>query len=88
VIADLSVESARKLATECQAAARNGTFQVEAIAVDVALENSVDNAMRHATEAFERVDYCVNCERSRSTNRRILQYDPTELGGQFTRQMS
>ncbi|KAG8164441.1 hypothetical protein KVR01_006359 [Diaporthe batatas] len=61
LVADVNLNAAREVSELCRAAASHtGGFLVEALAVDVTSEESVSLMVRHAVQAFGRVDYCVN----------------------------
>ncbi|KAF2963024.1 hypothetical protein GQX73_g10540 [Xylaria multiplex] len=61
LIADLNVDAARTVATECNAAASSPTFVVEFVQFDVTQEESVQYAVGYMLKLFGRVDYCINC---------------------------
>ncbi|RYP77894.1 hypothetical protein DL769_003305 [Monosporascus sp. CRB-8-3] len=61
VVADLDLDSAQKVATEAKTVATDNSFHVEAIHVDVTLQESVDNMVNHTARSFGRLDYCVIC---------------------------
>jgi hypothetical protein len=60
LVADLNLEGAEKTAADARSVATNSEFQVEAIQIDVAIEDSVDRAIAHMVEKFGRIDYCVH----------------------------
>ncbi|KAF6813134.1 3-alpha-(Or 20-beta)-hydroxysteroid dehydrogenase [Colletotrichum musicola] len=61
LIADISVTAAASAVAKCEAAATNSRFRAVAIHVDVTLEDSVQSLMDQMTQAFGRMDYCINC---------------------------
>jgi NAD(P)-dependent dehydrogenase (short-subunit alcohol dehydrogenase family) len=61
LVADIDIDAANSVATECQAVATNSQFRAEGIQVDVTHEYSVRRVFKRMVELFERLDYCVNC---------------------------
>ena len=60
VLADINLESATRAAIESQSVATNPNFRAEAIQINVADPDSVQNAIDRTVGIFERIDYCVN----------------------------
>ncbi|KAI0505867.1 hypothetical protein F5B22DRAFT_639602 [Xylaria bambusicola] len=61
LVADLNIDAARAVATECNAVASSPNFVVETIQLDVTQETSVQHAVEHTVKLFGRIDYCINC---------------------------
>ncbi|KAI0380678.1 NAD(P)-binding protein [Hypomontagnella monticulosa] len=60
VVADINIESATRTAIESQGVATNPNFRAEAVQINVAEPDSVQNAIDRTVGIFERIDYCVN----------------------------
>ncbi|KAL1853910.1 hypothetical protein Daus18300_011652 [Diaporthe australafricana] len=60
VVADINLEGAQETVAQAQAVARNPNFRVEAVQVDVSVEESVKAAIAHATKCLARIDYAVH----------------------------
>ncbi|CAG9984555.1 unnamed protein product [Clonostachys byssicola] len=60
LVADLDLDNAFETAERCKSAAQNPDFVVKAIGVDVALPDSVRDAVSTMVKTFGRIDYCVN----------------------------
>ncbi len=61
LIADINLDTAKEVAELCKTKSTTPHFSVEAIQVDVAVEESVKVAASRMTALFPRIDYCVNC---------------------------
>ncbi|EMR70829.1 putative 2- -hydroxypropyl- dehydrogenase protein [Eutypa lata UCREL1] len=61
MIADINFKMAEVAVNAVKAAATRSNFRVEAIAVDVTLEESVGAVMKEMVDSFQRIDYCVTC---------------------------
>ncbi|OJJ80749.1 SDR family NAD(P)-dependent oxidoreductase [Aspergillus glaucus CBS 516.65] len=61
LVADLSLESAHRIAVECQRAATHPSFRAEALHIDVSQGESVKRATAHMVQTFGRIDCLVNC---------------------------
>lgn len=61
MIADINFKMAEDAVNAVKAAATRSNFRVEAIAVDVTLEESVGAVMKEMVDSFQRIDYCVTC---------------------------
>ncbi|RFU76450.1 short-chain dehydrogenase reductase sdr [Trichoderma arundinaceum] len=61
LIADLNIEAARHVITECMAVATACNFRAESFQIDISQEESVENATKYMVEVFGRIDYCINC---------------------------
>lgn len=59
-MADINLEGARETVAQAKAVARNPDIQIDAIQVDVSVEESVKAAVSHAVEYLGRIDYAVN----------------------------
>lgn len=60
-VADISLESATRVAAECKDAASKASFVAQAVYVDVTQQASVEDMTDIAVTTFGRVDYCVHC---------------------------
>ena len=60
MIADLDANAAASVATDCRAVATNSKIRVEHVQIDITVEASVQQAVAHTSQAFGRIDYCVN----------------------------
>lgn len=60
VVADINLEGAKETAAQAKAAAKNPDFRVDAIEVDVSIEDSVRAAVGHAAKYLGRIDYAVH----------------------------
>ncbi|KAK2606764.1 hypothetical protein N8I77_005495 [Diaporthe amygdali] len=60
VVADINLEGAEETATEAKAIGINPDFRIEAIRVDVSIEESFKAAIAHATKYLGRIDYAVH----------------------------
>ncbi|CAJ2513206.1 Uu.00g013250.m01.CDS01 [Anthostomella pinea] len=61
LIADLDLEAAKTTASEATAASKQRGFRVEAVAVDVTYQESVESVVKQMVDSFGRIDYCVTC---------------------------
>ncbi|KAI1356625.1 hypothetical protein F5Y01DRAFT_301466 [Xylaria sp. FL0043] len=61
LVADLNVDAARAVATECNAVASSPNFVAESVQLDVTNEESVQHAVAYMLKLFGRTDYCINC---------------------------
>ncbi|KAF3766677.1 NAD(P)-binding protein [Cryphonectria parasitica EP155] len=61
LVADINIGAAQAVVELCKTAARDaGTFDAEALHVDVTSEESVSLMVQNALQKFGRIDYCVN----------------------------
>ncbi|KAF2685183.1 NAD(P)-binding protein [Lentithecium fluviatile CBS 122367] len=60
LVADMNLDSAKAVVEECKGVATAAELRIEAIHVDVALPESVQQATEYMVKTFGRIDYCVN----------------------------
>lgn len=93
-MADLNLEGAQQTAIEARKVATNPQFDVHAVQVDVAIEESMKAAIEYAVKAFGRIDYGVHsagvslASRSSSCSFSVLEMSLTlesslDTGGHF-----
>ncbi|KAI0808632.1 NAD(P)-binding protein [Xylaria sp. FL0064] len=61
LVADLNIDAARAVATECNTVASSPNFVAESVQLDVTNEESVQHAVAYMLKLFGRTDYCINC---------------------------
>ncbi|RYP54380.1 hypothetical protein DL768_000797 [Monosporascus sp. mg162] len=61
LIADMNIETAKRVVDECTRVATRPDFRADAIHVDVTHRDSVEDATAFAMQMFGRIDYCVHC---------------------------
>ncbi|KAI2627608.1 NAD(P)-binding protein [Hypoxylon sp. NC1633] len=61
LIADINFELAQEAVKVVKGAATRSDFRVEAVHVDVTVQESVQSVMKHMVDSFGRIDYCVIC---------------------------
>lgn len=60
MVADLNAEGSKETVAQAKVVATNPDFQVEAVEVDVASEQSVKAAVAQTVQVFGRIDYAVH----------------------------
>lgn len=61
MIADIDFELAQEAVNVVKGAATRSNFRVEAVSVDITIEESVQSAIKQMVDSFGRIDYCVIC---------------------------
>ena len=61
VIADIDLQAAKNAASDIMAASKQPGFRVQTVAVDIAVQESVESAFKQMVDSFGRIDYCVSC---------------------------
>jgi NAD(P)-dependent dehydrogenase (short-subunit alcohol dehydrogenase family) len=56
----MNLDAAKAVVEECKGVATAADLRIEAIHVDVALSESVQQATEYMVKTFGRIDYCVN----------------------------
>jgi len=60
VVADIDLDAAKATVVECQSVALHQNLRLEAVGIDVSLEDSVNRVVRQVADTLGRIDYCVH----------------------------
>ncbi|ORY71933.1 NAD(P)-binding protein [Pseudomassariella vexata] len=80
LVADMNIEAARQVATECKDVATAADFRIESLHINVTEKKFVEHATEFAVQTFGRIDYCVNCVGPLSRSAAMKAQEPKPMG--------